>query len=130
MKKWALMATMVAAVSAVAVSGALANGGTIVAEERGFLCGIFNADGSIALTSDSRAYLLENGKEVLHCTGQATGNGTVVTFEGFACGMVFTGISTDPNNNARVSKSGFSQLWCYNRASTAAPSGGPAGALG
>ena len=103
----------------------------IVAEESGFTCGIFNADGSIAITTDSRATLLYNGKEILHCTGQATGNGSVVTFEGFLCGMVFTGLSSDPNNNARVAKSGYSQLWCYNRAApAAAPDGGPAGAIG
>jgi hypothetical protein len=134
MKKWALMAATVAAaaVSAVAVSGAFANGGTIVAESTGFACGIFNASGGIEITTNSRSYLLENGKEVLHCQGQTSGaDGTVHLFEGFACGMVFTGISTDPNNNNRVSKSGWSQLWCYNRASdAAAPSGGAAGALG
>ena len=60
--------------------------------------------------------MLYNGKEILHCKGQATGNGSVVNFSGFLCGMVFTGLSSDPNNNGRVSKSGQSQLWCYNRA--------------
>ena len=37
--------------------------------------------------------------------------------------MFFTGLSNDPNNSGRVGKSGFSQLWCYNRAAAAAASG-------
>lgn len=131
MKKFALLVSMVAVVASIGVGVASANEQRVVAEERGFTCGIFNADGSIAITTESRATLLYNGKEILHCQGQATGNGSIVTFEGFLCGMVFTGLSEDPNNNAKVAKSGWSQLWCYNRAApAAAPTGGPAGAIG
>ena len=131
MKKLALLVSMVAVVAAVGVGVASATDPPrIVAEETGFVCNIFNADGSLSQTTDSRATLLYNGKEILHCTGQAIGNGSVVNFEGFACGMVFTGLSTDPNNNGRVGKSGFSQLWCYNRAAPTAAVSGPAGAIG
>ena len=96
MKKLALLVSMVAAVAAVGVGVASATDPPrMVAEETGFVCGVFNADGSIALTTDSRATLLYNGKEILHCIGQATGTGTVVNFKGFLCGMVFTGLSSD-----------------------------------
>lgn len=132
MKKWTLLVALIAAAAvSVFVGTALANGGTIVAEERGFACGVFDRDGSIFITTNSRSYLLENGKEVLHCIGQGTPGDTIVTFNGFACGMVFTGISTDPNNTNKVSRLGLSQLWCYNHAApTASPSGGTAGAIG
>jgi hypothetical protein len=131
MKKFALLAVVaVAAVGAAMAGNALATGEpTIVAEASGFTCGVFDANGNIFITTTSDSKLYANGKEVLHCIGQGTGNGTVVYFSGFACGMVFTGISTDPLNKDRVSKSGESQLWCYGHAGGASWSG-TAGAQG
>ena len=131
MKKFALLASLVATVAfgSVLAGTALANDPTIIAESKGFACGVFDRDGSIFITENSRAYLLANGKEVLHCIGQGTPGDTIVNFNGFACGMVFTGISTDPLNKNKVSRLGQSQLWCYGQAVDDAAAG-PAGALG
>jgi hypothetical protein len=132
MKKLALLASMLAIVAVVGGGVASATGDPVVVDEAtGFACGVFDADGNIFLTENSSSKLLQNGKEILHCIGTGTGNGTVVTQEGFACGMVFTGISENPNNHSRVSKSGVSQLWCYGHTSPIiAPTGGTAGAIG
>ena len=82
MKKLALLVSMVAVVAAVGVGVASATDPPrVVAEATGFTCGIFNADGTVTTTTDSRATLLYNGKEILHCIGQATGNGSVVTLQ-------------------------------------------------
>ncbi len=131
MKKLALVASMVAIVAVVGVGVASATGDPVVVEEStGFECGVFDANGDIFITTHSSAKLLSNGKEILHCIGVGTGNGTVVTQEGFACGMVFTGISEDPNNSSKVSKSGRSQLWCYGHAAPLTAPSAPAGAIG
>ena len=131
MKKLALLASMVAIVAVVGVGVASATGDPVVVEEStGFDCGVFDANGDIFITTHSSAKLLQNGKEILHCIGVGTGNGTVVTQEGFACGMVFTGLSENPNNSSKVSKSGVSQLWCYGRAADPIAPSAPAGAIG
>ena len=131
MKKLALFASMAAIVAVSVVGVASATGDpTVVASSEGFACNVFDANGNIFITTHSSSKLLLNGKEILHCIGQGAGNGTVVTQSGFACGLVFTGLSTDPNNSSRVSKSGESQLWCYGRAGEDAAASGPAGAIG
>ena len=131
MKKLGLLASMLAIVAVVGVGVASATGDPIVVDElTGFDCGVFDANGDIFITTHSSSKLLKNGKEILHCIGLGTGNGTVVTQEGFACGMVFTGVSEDPNNRSRVSKSGESQLWCYNRAEPITAPSARAGAIG
>jgi hypothetical protein len=117
MKKFAVLFVLVAGVvGSVAISSATANGDpTIVQQATGFSCGTFNADGSINITTASVDSVFVNGKEVLHCIGQdpSGGDGTVHKFTGFLCGLFFGGLSSDPLNNDRVSKSGESQLWCY-----------------
>jgi hypothetical protein len=131
MKKLALLVAMVASVAAVSVGVASATGDpVVVAEVSGFACGVFDADGNIFITTNSNSKLLENGKEILHCIGESGVKGDIVVFEGFLCGMVFTGISDSPLNRDKVSRLGQSQLWCYGQASGDAAQGGPAGAIG
>jgi hypothetical protein len=130
MKKFALLAVVaVAAVSAALVGNALASGGS--QSTSGFACGVFDRDGSIFITTQSVSTLYSSGKEVLHCVGQGTPGDTIVTQSGFACGMVYDGISTDPANSSRVGRNGESQLWCYaHGVSPTSSSAGPAGAIG
>jgi hypothetical protein len=71
-----------------------------------------------------------NGKEVLHCVGQGTPGDTIVTQSGFACGLVFSGISADPLNSSRVGRLGESQLWCYAHGVSPTAASGSAGAQG
>jgi hypothetical protein len=133
MKKLALLAVLVAAtaVGAVMVSSALASGPR--ASDSGFACGVFDENGGIFITTQSSETWYGSGKDALHCIGQSPsgGNGSYVSYNGFACNLLFTGISTSPNNSDTVSKTGESQLWCYGF-STSAPSAasGAAGAIG
>jgi hypothetical protein len=132
MKKFALLAVVaVAAAGAVFAGNAAANDPTIVASSYGFACGVFDRDGSIFITTNSSDVVLLNGKEILHCVGQGTPGSTIVTQSGFACGLVFSGISTDPLNSSRVGRAGESQLWCYAHGVVLGPTAaGPAGAQG
>ena len=131
MKKLALLASMVATVAVVGVGVASAEGDpTVVAESTGFACGVFTADGGIILTENSKSQLYLNGKEVLHCIGEGAGKGSPTYFNGFLCGMVFTGISDSALNTDKVSRLGQSQLWCYGQANGDAAASGPAGAIG
>jgi hypothetical protein len=132
MKKLALLASIVATAAVVGVGVASATGEpNIVASSEGFACNVFNREGGLFTTFNSSSILLENGKEILHCIGAGAGKGdTIVTQSGFACGMVFTGLSTDPNNSSKVSRLGQSQLWCYGQAGGDAAASGPAGAIG
>ena len=132
MKKLALLAAMALTACVVGVGVASAEGDpTVVASESGFACGVFTADGGIIITTNSKSELYLNGKEVLHCIGEGAGKGSPTYFNGFLCGMVFTGISDSALNTDKVSRLGQSQLWCYGQASdAAAPSGGSAGAIG
>ncbi len=131
MKKLALLVAMVASVAAVSVGVASATGDpTVVASADGFACGVFTADGGIIVTTNSHSDLYLNGKEVLHCIGEGAGAGAPTYFNGFLCGMVFTGLSDSPLNKDKVSRLGQSQLWCYGQASGDAAQGGPAGAIG
>jgi hypothetical protein len=136
MRKLTLLVALVAvaAVSAVMVSSALANDPNPRAQSLGFACGVFDENGNIFITFQSSDTLYQN-KEQLHCVGQSPtgGNGTVVTQSGFACGLVFTGISTNAANYSRVSKSGESQLSCFQYplpTAPSAPASGTAGAVG
>ena len=114
MKKLALLLVLVAAVAgSVVASGSFASGG-IVAQATNFDCGVSDAFGNVFVTDQSSSTLYSSGKEQLHCVGQGAGNGSVVVQTGFLCGMFFTGVSSDPNNIDRISKSGESQLTCYN----------------
>jgi hypothetical protein len=121
MKRLALLLTLVAAVAgSVAISSALANDSHPIDQQTGFACGVYDAYGNIVITYQSSDTWFASGKEQLHCVGQGAGNGTVVYYNGFACGLIHS-FSTDPNNVDRVSKSGESQLTCYGYAAPPAP---------
>ena len=130
MKKLALLVAMVASVAAVSVGVASATVTRLWSASGRFACGVFTADGGIIVTTNSNSELYLNGKEVLHCIGQDAGTGSPTYFNGFLCGMVFTGLSDSALNKDKVSRLGQSQLWCYGQASGDAASGGPAGAIG
>jgi hypothetical protein len=133
MKKFALLAVVaVAAVGAGVAGNALASGTpTIIASASGFPCNVFDRDGSLFTTTNSSSVVFASGKEVLHCTGQGTPGDTIVTQSGFACGLFFGGVSTDPANSSRVGRNGESQLTCYGHGVTpTAAAAGPAGAQG
>jgi hypothetical protein len=133
MKKLALLATLVAAtaVGAVLVSGAVAGTPNPIAQSTGFACGVFDENGNIFITFQSSDTLFQN-KEQLHCVGQSPsgGNGTVVTQSGFGCNLVFTGFSANAQNFSRVSKSGESQLSCFQYPLGDSPSASVSGAAG
>jgi hypothetical protein len=115
MKRLALLVTLVCAVAgSVAIASALAGTPNPVAQSLNFACGVEDANGNIFITTQSSDTLYANGKEQLHCVGIGPGNGTYIVRTGFACGLVFTGVSFDPNNKETVSKSGEAQLTCFN----------------
>jgi len=118
MKKLALLATLVAAVAgSVAVSGAFASASPAFASQvTGYSCGVYDYDGSIFITNQSSDTLYNSGKEQEHCWGQdaSGGDGSYHLFQGFACGLYFTGVSVNPANKDTVSKTGASALTCFN----------------
>jgi len=114
MKKFVLLFVLAAAVaSSVAITSASGGTPNPVATATGFACNVFDRDGSLFTTFQSTSTLYASGKEVLHCIGQGTPGDTIVTQSGFACGMFFDGVSTDPANSSRVGRDGESQLWCF-----------------
>jgi hypothetical protein len=133
MKKLALLATLVAVVAgSVAITNALAGDPRPDAQSLGFDCLVLGTDGTTAtgsITNQSSDTLFHNGKELLHCVGQVTPDGAYHLFTGFACNLVFTGLSTNPANKDSVSKSGESQLTCIRDGFSApASAAGAAGA--
>ena len=133
MKKLALLATLVAAVAgSVAVSGAFASvpSPSFAAQQTGFTCGVYDENGGTFITTQSSDTLYNSGKEQLHCWGQSPsgGNGTYVVYSGFACGLIYTGISVNPANKDTVSKTGASALTCFNDGYSAPASSASVGA--
>jgi len=133
MKKLALLATLVAAVAGiVAVSGAFASvpSPSFAAQSTGYSCGVYDFDGSIFITNQSSDTLYNSGKEQEHCWGQdaSGGDGAYHVFSGFACGLVYSGVSVNPANKDTVSKTGASALTCFNDGYSAPASSASVGA--
>ncbi len=112
MKRIVLMlATVLAA--GVAASSASATGPLLVQE--GVLCGVFNADGNIVLTTDSELIWYASGKVALRCEADTVNNsGSRVVFSGFLCGLGPFGFTTQSRNTIGVN--GRSQLTCTGHA--------------
>jgi len=131
MKKLALLATLVAAVAgSVAISSALASppSPSFDQQSTGFACGVFDAYGNTFITFQSSDTLYSSGKEQLHCYGVGPADGNYHLFQGFACGLVYTGISVNPANKDTVSKTGASALTCFNDGYSAPASSAAVGA--
>jgi hypothetical protein len=130
MKRLALLVTLVCAVAgSVAIASALAGTPNPVAQTTGFACNVLGTSGSVeATTFQSSETLYASGKDMLHCVGQVTPDGAYHLFTGFGCGLIFTGVSFNPDNKDSVSKSGESQLTCFNDGFSAPASPGLAGA--
>lgn len=117
------MKKLVAALAALMAAGALASTasatGPLLVEE-GFLCGVYTADGGLALTTNSRLTWYASGKVVLKCEAQTVNNtGTRVEFSGFLCGLGEFGTTTDSRNT--IGYNGSSQLTCTGWADPSAP---------
>jgi len=130
MKKLALLLTLAAAIAgSVMISSALAGTPNPVAQQTGFACNVLGTSGNVeATTFQSSETLFANGKDLLHCVGQVTGDGTYHLFTGFGCNLTFTGFSGNAANKDSVSKSGESQLTCINEGFSRPASAGAAGA--
>jgi hypothetical protein len=124
-KAFVLLTALVAAAAlTVGLGPAFGSGTPIVTQVP---CNVFDANGNLFSTTGTlTAYA--SGKVTLHCIGQGAGNGSVVVFSGFLCGLGQYGTSSDPNNNDRISKSGESQLWCYGTSNAEAPASSSGGA--
>src|SRR5690349_20977309 len=130
MKRLALLVTLVAAVAgSVAIASAFAGTPNPVAQQTGFACNVLGPSGNTeATTTQSSETLYASGKDMLHCVGQTNGDGSYHLFTGFGCNLIYTGFSSNPNNKDSVSKSGESQLTCFNDGYSAPAQAGAAGA--
>ncbi len=107
MKKLVALGLTVFAVAAFATT-ASATGPTF--DESGVSCGVFDRDGSLVLTTDSRLVAYASGKVTLRCEADGTPGSNIVTTSGFLCGLGPFGTTTDSTN--RVGKNGHIQLSC------------------
>lgn len=114
MKRLAMLVILLAVAGSVAIGNALANDPNPVAQSTGFLCGVADTIPGVVGTGQSSDTLYQSGKEQLHCVGQGHGTGVLVNYSAFSCRLVFTGVSFNPNNYDRISKTGESQLTCFN----------------
>ena len=76
----------------------------------GVLCGTFDRDGSLVLTTDSRLIQFASGKVTLRCIADGTSGSNIVVTSGFLCGLGPFGVTTNSTN--RVGKNGEIQLYC------------------
>jgi len=132
MKKLALLATLVAAVAgSVAVSSAFAVSPLFAQQSTGFGCVVQDHTGTPnVFTTQSSDTLYNSGKEQLHCWGvDPSPDGAYHEYTGFACGLVFTGISFNPANKNTISKTGASALTCFNDGFSAPASSASVGAV-
>jgi len=132
MKKLALLATLVAAVAvSVAATNAFAASPAFANQSTGFACVVQDHTGSPSiLTFQSSDTLYNSGKEQLHCWGvDPSPDGAYHEYTGFACGLVYTGISFNPANKNTISKTGASALTCFNDGFSAPASSASVGAV-
>lgn len=128
-----LVALAVAALTLTAgTTAALARGDAEpLYEATGIGCGVLDRDGSGVFTTESYLVWRKNGTVYLRCEANGTPGATIVTFEGFGCGLAQFGGTTDSINVVR--RGGRIQLECWGYADPsvariAAFSGGTVGA--
>lgn len=133
MKRTLVMATLVLVTAGIVGSGfAGASGGPVV-EERGFLCGVFDADDVLRFTTDSYFAEYANGKLYLRCVADGTNSSGVIHTTNFAKTghTCFLGGVETTTWHTRHSRSGTAQLECFShvneRQDIAAAAAGSAG---
>jgi len=131
MKKLALLATLVAAVAvSVAASSAFATAPAFAQQSTAFGCTVADENFNGFTTFNSSDTLYNSGKEQLHCWGvDPSPDGAYHEYTGFACGLVYTGISFNPANKNTISKTGASALTCFNDGFSAPASSASVGAV-
>ena len=125
-KAVALVLTVLAVAVAAFATSASATGP--LSDVSGVPCGVFDRDGSLVVTTDSRLIHWASGKVTLRCIAQGTPGATIVVTTGFPCGLGPFGITTDSTN--RVGRNGEIQLSCTGFADPSVASASSAGAVG
>jgi hypothetical protein len=129
MKK--LVALAVAALTlTVGATAALARGDADpLFEDSGFLCGVFDRDGTTVLaTTNSYLVWRKNGTVYLRCEASGTGGNSILVTKGELCGLGPFGSTTDTIRTAR--RNGQIQLECWGYADPAPARLAAAGSYG
>jgi hypothetical protein len=111
MKKFIALAAVVLTVAAGATSAFARGDAEPLYEATGFGCGVIDRGGGFVLTFESYLVWRKNGNVYLRCEANGTAGSTIETTEGFGCGLLQFGSTTDSINVVR--RAGRIQLECW-----------------